>query len=425
MWALLAMMGGVVGCSQGLVIEVTPIDTGGSTGTVAHDSATSPADSADTADTRDVEEVPGVPDPVARIFALEAVHTLDITLGRALRETLTADPYTHVETDVVFDGVTYGSVGVRQKGRYGSFRTLDEKAGFKIDLNRFVDGQTLDGLTHLNVNNMVQDAAQLHDRVSYGAYRAVGVPAPRVGYAWVTVDGDPYGLYALVEDYDKHFLQEHFEHADGNLYDGDYWLAEDWSTYVLLDFYESRHEYFELDAGTDVGFADIAGITAVLDETSGSVDVDEGLEEVVDLDEIKALWATEIWLGQYDGYFYNENNYRLYFDPADGRATMMPWDHDWAFYADTPIRSPIGRIGAACLGDASCRDRQSEAIDEVCRVTADLDLEDTLDEVTELVNPFVRDDPRREVGWSDVQYYQYDLEDWIDRRCGELRDAGL
>ena len=377
-------------------------------------------------DSGEVEDTgePVGPDEVPEPFGLEGVHEIVIEFDGDASQSLWASPYEYVPAMLRFDGEPY-EVAVRLKGRYGSFRELSGKAGFKVDVNRYVEGQEIHDLDRLNINNMVQDSAQVHDFMAYTVYRAMGVPCPWVGYAWVTVNGETYGLYALVEPYDDDFVSKRWEDGSGNLYDGDYWLAEDWSTYVLLDFYESRHEYFELDAGTDVGFADIAGITAVLDETSGSVDVDEGLEEVVDLDEIMALWATEIWLGQYDGYFYNENNYRLYFDPADGRATMMPWDHDWAFYADTPIRSPIGRIGAACLGDASCRDRQSEAIDEVCRVTADLDLEDTLDELTELVNPFVRDDPRREVGWSDVQYYQYDLEDWIDRRCGELRDAGL
>lgn len=421
MWALLAMMGGVVGCSQGLVIEVTPIDTGGSTGTVAHDSATSPADSADTADTRDVEEVPGVPDPVARIFSLEAVHTLDITLGRALRETLTADPYTHVETDVVFDGVTYGSVGVRQKGRYGSFRTLDEKAGFKIDLNRFVDGQTLDGLTHLNVNNMVQDAAQLHDRVSYGAYRAVGVPAPRVGYAWVTVDGDPYGLYALVEDYDKHFLQEHFEHADGNLYDGDYWLAEDWSSYVLVDFKTSSQDYFELDSGTDVGRADVHAVTDAVASSCRGQGFDEAMDGVVDFDHWLRFWAMELWVAQWDGYNYNDNNFRIYFDPGrEGRMVMMPWDHDQPFYEDLWMDDPVGLLGSCCKADFGCRTRFYDALDDVCETLDTAEIQADLQATAALINPYVLEDPRREVGYDTAIYYQDLTEDWVLDRCDQL-----
>ncbi len=323
-----------------------------------------------------------------------------------------------------FDGEPY-EVSVRLKGRYGSYRQLSAKAGFKVDINRYDPDQTIHDLERLNLNNMVQDSAQVHDFMAYTVYRAMGVPCPWVGYAWVSVNGEVFGLYALVEAYDDVFVGERWEDGSGNLYDGDYWLAEDWSYYVLLDFYASRHEYFQLDEGTDVGWADIAGVTAVLDETAGTQDVDEALDEVVVLDEVISMWASEVWLGHYDGYFYNTNNYRLYFDPADGRATMMPWDQDWAFYRDTPITSPSGRIGATCLGDISCRQRYGDAIDEVCSVTGGLGLERTLDEVTDLVNPYVRDDPRREISFPDAEYYQADLLDWISRRCGELEAAGL
>ena len=353
-------------------------------------------------------------------FGLE-VHEIAIQLDGDATLSLWEDPYTYVPATFRFDGEPM-EVAVRLKGRYGSFRELNAKAGFKVDFNRVDPEGELHGLQKLNVNNMVQDGAQVHDFMAYTVYRAMGVPCPWVGYAWVSVNGEVYGLYALVEDYDDEFVKDRFEDGSGNLYDGDYWLAEDWSHYVLLDFYEDKHELFVLDAGTDVGFADLAEVTAVLDAHAGGQELDEHLDEVVLLDEVLAMWASEAWLGHYDGYNYNSNNYRLYFDPALDRMWMMPWDQDWSFYADTPVERPLGRIGAACLRDESCRDRFRAELDEVCETTEGLELEQTLEQVTELVNPYVRDDPRREVSWSEVSWYQRDLEDWIDRRCGELDD---
>jgi len=362
--------------------------------------------------TIEVPETTEAPAP----FGLE-VHEIAITLDDQAVESLWASPYTYIEAELAFDGVEY-AVALRSKGRYGSYRDLSQKAGFKVDVNRFVD-QDIHGVQSMNINNMVQDGAQVHDFMAYTVYRAMGVPCPWVGYAWVTVNGETYGLYALVEDYDDEFVKDRFEDGSGNLYDGDYWLAEDWSTYVLLDFFESRHELFDLDSGTDVGFADIAAVTAVLDEYGATQELDEHLDEVVVMDEVLAMWAAETWLGHYDGYNYNSNNYRLYFDPSDGRMWMMPWDQDWSFYADTPIHSPLGRISSTCFGDTSCRRAYEAKLDEVCAIDAEM-LHETLDEVTDLVNPYVRDDPRREVSWSEVRWYQDDVDDWIDRRCGEL-----
>jgi spore coat protein CotH len=365
--------------------------------------------------------VPEVPDPVDAVFAIEGVHTLEITLGQVLYDTLEADPYTHVETDVVFDGQSLTSVGLRIKGRYGSYRSLSQKSGFKIDLNRFHEGQTLYGLKHLNVNNLVQDAAQLHDRVSYNAYRSQGVPAPRVGYAWVTVDGEPYGLYGLVEDYDEQFLEKNFAEPDGNLYDGDYWLAEDWSYYVLVDFEPSTYTYFDQDAGTDVGLADIKGVVDQVSATCGGQDFDEAMDTVIDYDHWLRFYALEMWVGQWDGYNFNDNNFRIYFDPGrDGRMIMMPWDHDQPFYDDLWFNQPEGLLSSCCKADFGCRERFYSALDDVCLGLDTEALAQDLRDTAALINPYVQEDPRREISYDTALYYQDLTEDWVYDRCDEL-----
>ncbi len=422
-------LGGLMACTSGASgsleyeVSTTTVDTASTSDTDTGSGSTGPGDSAE------VESLPGVVDPADQLFSLERVHTLAITLGPELQSALGSDPYDHVETDVVFDDRLLTGVGVRLKGRYGSFRSLSGKAGFKIDVNRFHEAQTLYGLTHLNINNMVQDGAQLHDRVAYNTYRLAGVPAPRVGYVWVTVDGEDYGLYALVEDYDKRFLEEHFEEPGGNLYDGDYWLADDWSWYVLVDFEQTSQEYFDLDEGTDVGLEDIHGITAAVEASCGSQDFDETMNGVLDFDHWLSFWAMEIWVGQWDGYNYNSNNYRVYFDPGrDGRAIMMPWDHDQPFYQNLPISQPVGLLGACCKADLGCRERLYTALDEVCEVVegsnnlalTGSELLDDVRETIDLINPYVREDPRREFTYETVLYYQDVTEDWVQDRCESL-----
>ncbi len=414
----------VLACVQGVTLEAPVSDS-----VAALDTATDTGPATDTApdDTDTVEDVPAVQDPGDAVFAIDGVHTIEITLGSALRDQLDADPYTHVETEIRFDGKSLTGVGLRLKGRYGSFRSLSQKAGFKIDLNRFNESQTLYGLTHLNVNNLVQDGSQLHDRVAYNAYRSVDVPAPRVGYAWVTVDGESYGLYGLVEDYDDQFLEQHFADSDGNLYDGDYWLADDWSSYVLVDFSPSKYTYFDLDAGTDVGLADVAAVTDAVSASCGTQEFDETLETVVDYGHWLRFWAMEIWVGQWDGYNYNSNNYRIYFDPGrEGRMIMMPWDHDQPFYDDLWINQPAGLLGSCCKQDLGCRDRLYDELDAVCAALDTSALTADLEATAELINPYVREDPRREVGYDTALYYQDHTHDWVLDRCDELdRWAGF
>ena len=94
-------------------------------------------------------------------------------------------------------GTTYGplSVTLKLKGN-SSFRDLDHKAAFKIKLAK---GQPLLGLKKLTLNNMVQDGSMVHETLAYQTFRAAGVPAPRTGYAFVRVNGEPYGVYLNLE----------------------------------------------------------------------------------------------------------------------------------------------------------------------------------------------------------------------------------
>src|SRR5688572_28759535 len=88
-----------------------------------------------------VEEgsVPELEDPAAWIFDPGVVHTLSIELDDDYAA-LQAFPYTSVMADVVFDGTRVADVGVRLKGKIGSFRDLTGKSSFKIDFGEFVPG---------------------------------------------------------------------------------------------------------------------------------------------------------------------------------------------------------------------------------------------------------------------------------------------
>ena len=49
-------------------------------------------------------------------------------------------------------------------------------------------------------------------------FRQMGVPAARVGYAKLYINGEYRGLFANSEEIDKAFLRNYFTNNDGNLY---------------------------------------------------------------------------------------------------------------------------------------------------------------------------------------------------------------
>lgn len=391
---------------------------------VVHDSGETGTPATETGDTA-IEWIPGSSafELSDHLFQLDTVHQVEILLGDAGWEALSIDPFTYVEADVTIDGELVEDVAVRIKGRIGSYRDLSKKSAFKIDFNKLVPGQTFHALEKLNLNNMVQDNAQVHERLAYEVYRMAGVPVPRIGYAWVVVNGLDFGLYSLGEPYDDVFLSGRYEDASGNLYDGDYyWYGG--SSYQKLDFTGALVEMFQLDEGEDVGFTDLRSISGAVAGSTGGQDFDETVGAVVDMDMLIAMWAGDVWTGHYDSYSFNQNNYRVYFDPQDGLADLFPWDPDWAFYSSTPITSPSGLLAQGCRADVSCRDRFYEALWALCDAVDASDLEGQLDQAIALTRDYVLEDPRKETNASTIAAYQEEVRTWIMRRRTYLESSG-
>ncbi len=390
--------------------------------------------SGDTEDTGP-DQVPGVdsgaePDPdndetvEVDLFQIERVVDIELSIDDAGLAALAADPYTYVVGDVTIDGTEFSDVGLRIKGRLGSLRYLPSKSAFKIDFLQFGQGRRPDGLEKLNVNNMVQDCAMAHEYASYGAHDLVGVPAPRVAYASVRLNGELYGLYSLIEDYDDEFLKDRFDDASGNLYDGDYKLYSS-SDYQLIDFTASAQSLFELDEGEDVGLEDIRAVTNAR-LAAGTSTFAEDMSEVVNMEQFAVFMAVSAWTGHYDSYSYYSNNYRVYFDPADdGRAVFLPWDPDWAFYANTSVTSAYGTIASGCLRDPTCRGWARDAAAELSETVPGSQLEADLEAIFELTAEHIVADPKKETGMAEVQSCRADLMSWFYRRGGELEAAGF
>src|SRR5262245_14271902 len=60
-----------------------------------------------------------------------------------------------------------------------------EKISLKVDLNKFVKGQKLAGITTINFQNNITDIGWMNEVVAYQLYRDAGGYAPRTTYAKV------------------------------------------------------------------------------------------------------------------------------------------------------------------------------------------------------------------------------------------------
>jgi len=307
-------------------------------------------------------------------------------------------------------------VGIRRKGQWGSERSLEQKVALKVHLGNVGDKHLLRGLEKLTFNNMVQDASVVHEHLAYDLFRAMGVPAPRTGYVALYLNGEYRGLYLHIESVDETFLARWFGDAEGNLYEGEYGQDVTLSSYTEL----SQDERGSHDPDD---YSDLLALATLLDEPA-TEDNMLALEDLVDIDEVTMMWAVEVAIAHWDGYFWYPNNYRIYHDPSTGLLSLLPRGTDQTLDSGGGIESANGALAAWCLEVESCRLRYRLALWEVEDQLAAMDLRDEAVALHAVAAPLYAEDAYKESTDEDSAASLQSTLDFLDARPAEL-DAAL
>jgi hypothetical protein len=250
--------------------------------------------------------------------------------------------------------------GVKLKGAAGSFREFDDRPAFTVHLDKFAADDApggsggkagdrgaqprLHGLEKFHLNNSVQDPSLLSEWTAAAILREAGQPATRVAHARVRVNERDLGVYVLKESFDELFLERNFKDADGNLYDG--------------GFCQDLDGELDRDEGPGKGAGDRADLRAIV-EACAMPDLTarwKRLDELVDIPLFVRFMALEAMLAHWDGYSFNTNNYRVYFEPGKkarfllhgmdqcfGDPGMSVLEHPRAMLAASVMRNPEWR----------------------------------------------------------------------------------
>ena len=157
------------------------------------------------------------------LFDTSRVHTVDIVIDDwdAFLKTATSEEYT--ACSVVIDNEAVKNVAIRGKGNtsLSTVASMDsERYSFKIEFDHYETGKTWKGLDKLCLNNLIQDNTYMKDYLAYRLMAEFGVDAPLCSYVWVTVNGEPWGLYLAVEAVEGSFLDRVYD-GKGELYKPD------------------------------------------------------------------------------------------------------------------------------------------------------------------------------------------------------------
>ena len=228
-----------------------------------------------------------------------------------------AEVFSWFEADVTVGGQRVEKVAIRKKGFLGSLSV--DKPSLKVRFDTYVDDQRLAGLKRMTLNNLNQDPSLINTCMAYRVMAQAGLPAPRCGFARVSVNGSDLGVYAHVDSVKKPFIARHFSSDEGNLYEA-----------TLSDFTETFRGTWEKKTNeTENDWSDMDAAVAAL--ALPDEELMPALEAVFDLDAFYTHWAAEVLIGHWDGYAGNLNNTYIYADPADGLFRFIPWGADSAF----------------------------------------------------------------------------------------------
>jgi hypothetical protein len=236
-----------------------------------------------------------------------------------------------VPATLVVDGKKYPNVGVHFRGM-SSFGMVP--AGYKRSLNLaldFVDEkQRLYGYKTLNLLNANGDASLLSTAL-YSHIARKFIPAPKSNLVKVVINGENWGVYANVQQFNKEFLVENFPDASK----GTRWKVkgspggDGGLSYVGENIDEYKRRYQIKSDDNEKAWKALIALCRTLDKTPPD-QLEKALAPMLDIDGALKFLALDVVLSNSDGYWTRASDYYLFRD-AQGKFHVMPHDMNEAF----------------------------------------------------------------------------------------------
>ena len=314
--------------------------------------------------------------PGAELFT-NSVIRIELELAPEKIEALRKESREFVRAVVSEGGKTYRDVAVHLKGSVGSFRPLEDKPAFTLDFSRFSPGQKFHGLRRIHLNNSVEDPSYCNEQLGSELFRSVGIPAPRVTRAVVTLNHRRLGPYVLKEGFTEDFLACYFKTVGNDLYEPD----------------EGHDVNEHLKRTAIAGPSHNRSALRALAKAALEGDPKTrwaGLQHVLQLDEFIRFMALEVMLCHRDGYCLARNNFRVYLDSDTGKLIFLPHGMDQLFgSAELPwLPHMAGVVAKAVLDTPEGKERYTAEFRSLFeRDFKPEALSNRVDQLTELLRP--------------------------------------
>lgn len=343
--------------------------------------------------------------PAAALFDGQ-IHTARVTLSAGALEVLDREWEKDVDGLLALDDGPDRPVRLRITGIDGRARRADQKTPLQI---RYLDAAPGD-LGGVDLRPALVDPAFLTEPVALQMLASVGVVVPRAGYASVTVDGQPLGVYVLLEA------------VDGGFADRIY--ASTWHIWqgVRVELTAGTPEVFTGQVGDAADRRDLFWLGPLLGDDPPALGTRyRRAADAVDWPMALRALAAEAWLGSVEGYGPTGNLLRAHVDLSP-RLSLLPDGLDVA------LRSPVDLLGGTsllmqiCREDPDCRQAYLDALAAVQAGFAAGDWPTRLRAQAAVVRSAVAGDPA--TFWP-VEMFDAAVEaraQFIERRLAEVGD---
>ena len=232
-----------------------------------------------------------------------------------------------VLADIIIDGSSYDSVGIRYKG-FSSVSVNRVKNPFNIKLDYIIDGQDHQGIDKLKLSNVIQDPSFIREVLSYEISRKY-LPSSQANFTNLYINDTLWGLYTNVESVNKSFLRDHFDSKYNafvkcNPENLNVQISAENSNLSNTHGTDSTNYESYYSLKSDYGWTDLYNLIDTLNNFPDSI------EQVLNVD--RALWmhAINYSLVNFDSYIGYGQNYYLYKDRTKQFNPIL-WDFNMSF----------------------------------------------------------------------------------------------
>ena len=155
------------------------------------------------------------------LFDTSKVHYVNIIMDNWDEFTENCKSEEYYNCTVVIDNEAYKNVAIRGKGNTSLSQVSNDRYSYKIEFDHYDSSKSYYGLDKLCLNNIIQDNTYMKDYLCYRMMNEMGVASPLCSFAYITVNGEDWGLYLAVEGVEESFLSRNYGKDYGELYKPD------------------------------------------------------------------------------------------------------------------------------------------------------------------------------------------------------------